>query len=70
LYSLVQVYRILREMAINCHRTCKNCYDASSYQFYWHSMAIALRILYTWTGQYKKVLGCTYDSMTFHEIVY
>ncbi len=69
-YRLVHVYRILTELSINCHKTCMNCYDASSYQFYWHSMANSLRILYTWTQWYKKVLGCTHNSMTFHEIVY
>ncbi len=68
MYRLVQVY--LRESAINCHKTCINCYDARSYQFYWHSMANSLKLLYTRTRRYKKVSGCTYHSMTFHEIVY
>ena len=63
LYQLVQVYRILREMAIDGHKTCINCYHPSSYQFYWHSMAISLRILYTWTSWYKAVCTISCFSM-------
>ncbi len=45
LYRLVQGDRILKEMPINRHRTCKNSYHCSIYLFYWHSMANSLRIL-------------------------
>ena len=57
-------------MSINCHRTCINCNHNSSYLFYCHSMAISLRILYTWTSQYKTVHHRSYYSMTFHDVVY
>ncbi len=61
---------IQREMAIYCHKTCINCYHASSYQFYWHSMGISLRILYTWTWRYKSVYPAMYYGMPFHAMVH
>ncbi len=51
------------------HKTCINCYHASSYKFYWHSMAISLRIMYIWTLLCNSVYPAMYYSMPFHALV-
>ncbi len=36
----------------------------------WQFIDISLRILYTWTSQYKTVHSSSYYIMTFHDVVY
>jgi hypothetical protein len=69
LYRLVQVYRILREMAIDCHKTCINCYHARSYEFYSHCMAILLESYTPGQGGINRY-PVMYNSMPFHAMEY
>ncbi len=68
LYLLVQVYRILRECAIDCYKTCINCCGSGSYKLKWHSMVIYLESCtpgQVGTKRYKAVYPTMRDSMLF-----